>query len=313
MKTRKLGSSELYITELILGTWAIGGTMWSDYDEAGAKEAIRTAIDCGINCIDTAPAYGGGHAEELIGELISGMRDKLIIATKCGLNIEGRYEKNLTPEFIMHDLEMSLARLKTDYVDLYQIHWPVTDVPIAVSMEALMKAKEQGKVRYIGVCNFSGRELEDAIAGGEVVSLQPNYSLLERDIESDQMKICERSGVGIISYGSLAAGMLTGKYKEHPQFKKNDARSFFYRFFRKEYWPAVRGVVDIVEGIADKHGAKPGHVAIAWILSKPAVAGAIFGARNGDQVKENLGGASLLLSKDDIAALDKISADVYGK
>lgn len=127
MKTRKLGSSDLYVTELILGTWAIGGTMWSDYDEAGAIEAIKASIDSGINCIDTAPAYGGGHAEELIGGIIAGMRDKLIIATKCGLNIEGRYEKILTPEFIMHDLEMSLKRLKTDYVDLYQIHWPVND------------------------------------------------------------------------------------------------------------------------------------------------------------------------------------------
>lgn len=313
MKTRKLGNSELYITELILGTWAIGGTMWSDYDEAGAKEAISTAIDCGINCIDTAPAYGGGHAEELIGEIIQGMRDRLIIATKCGLNIEGRYEKILTPEFIMHDLEMSLKRLKTDYVDLYQIHWPVNDVPIALSMEALLKVKDQGKVRYIGVCNFSGRELEDAIESGEVVSLQPNYSLLEREIESDQMKICGRRGVGIISYGSLAAGMLTGKYKEHPQFRKNDARSFFYRFFKKEYWPAVRAVVDVVESIADKHGARPGHVAIAWILTKTAVAGAIFGARDGAQVRDNLGGASLVLSKDDVEALDKVSADIYRK
>ncbi|HOP63663.1 MAG TPA: aldo/keto reductase [Spirochaetota bacterium] len=312
MKTKKLGNSDLHVTELILGTWAIGGTMWSEYDEEGAKEAIKEAINSGINCIDTAPAYGGGHAEELIGDIISGLRDKLIIATKCGLNIEGRYEKILTPEFIMHDLEMSLKRLKTDYVDLYQIHWPVTDVPIEVSMGALMKAKEQGKVRYIGVCNFSGKELEEAINCGEVVSLQPNYSLLEREIESDQMKVCEKSGVSIISYGSLAAGMLTGKYKEHPTFKKGDARNFFYRFFKKEYWPAVKKAVEVVEGIADKHGAKPGHVAIAWILSHTSVAAAIFGARDAAQVRDNLGGASLSLSSDDIEALNEITANIYG-
>ncbi len=311
MKTRKLGKSELYVTELILGTWAIGGTMWSDYDEAGAKEAIAAAIDHGINCIDTAPAYGGGHAEELIGDIISGMRDKVLIASKCGLNIEGRYEKNLTPEFIMHDLEMSLKRLQTDYIDLYQIHWPVNDVPIGVSMEALLKAKEQGKVRYIGVCNFSGKELQDAINSGEVVSLQPHYSLLEREIESEQMKVCEKNGVSIISYGSLAAGMLTGKYQEHPKFKKGDARSFFYRFFKKEYWPAVKEVVSEVELIADKYGARPGHVAIAWILSHKSVSGAIFGARNADQLKDNLGGASLILSKDDIETLNKITENIY--
>jgi len=239
------------------------------------------------------------------------MRDKLIIATKCGLNIEGRYEKNLTPEFIMHDLEMSLKRLKTDYVDLYQIHWPVNDTPIAVTMEALLKAKEQGKVRYIGVCNFSGKELEDAVKCGEVVSLQPNYSLLERDIESEQMPICEKQNIGIISYGSLAAGMLTGKYQEHPTFKKTDARSFFYRFFKKQYWPKVKDVVDEVSRIAKQHGVNPGHVAIAWILSHPSVAGAIFGARDGAQVKDNLGGAGLILSRDEIELLNRIASDIY--
>jgi aryl-alcohol dehydrogenase-like predicted oxidoreductase len=311
MKTRKLGTSELQVTELILGTWAIGGSMWSDYDEAGAKEAIKTAIDCGINCIDTAPAYGAGHAEELIGEIVKGVREQLIIATKCGLNIEGRYEKILTPEFIMHDLEMSLKRLKMDYVDLYQIHWPVNDVPIEVSMEALMKAKQQGKVRYLGVCNFSGKELEAAIKCGEVVSLQPNYSLLERDIEKDSMPVCKTYGVSIISYGSIAAGMLTGKYKEHPTFKKGDARNFFYRYFKKEYWPAVKRVVDEVEAIAKKYSARPHHVALAWILSHDVVAGAIFGARNGEQVKDNLAGAEIKLSKDDIEKLNHISENIY--
>ncbi len=313
MKKRKLGSSSLEVTELILGTWAIGGTMWSQYDEKGAIEAIETALDCGINTIDTAPAYGGGHAEELIGNIIKGKRDKIIIATKCGLNIEGRYEKNLSPEFIQHDLEMSLKRLQTDYIDLYQVHWPVSDVPIGESMAALMKAKDSGKIRHIGVCNFSGKELKDAISCGDVVSYQPNYSLLEREIESDQMKVCVESGVGIISYGSLGAGMLTGKYRELPVFPRNDARYFFYRFFKKDYWPRVKEVVNTVSSIADKRGARPGHVAIAWILSRPAVSAAIVGARSGEQVKDNLGGASLVLSHDEIAELEKISTDIYAK
>lgn len=311
MKTRKLGNSSLEVTELILGTWAIGGTMWSSYDEQGAIEAIKTALDSGINTIDTAPAYGAGHAEELIGNIIKGRRDRVVIASKCGLNIEGRYEKNLTPDFIRHDLEMSLKRLKTDYIDLYQIHWPVNDVPINETMAALMKLKEQGKIRHIGVCNFSGRELRDAIKAGDVISYQPNYSLLERDIENDQMKVCTESGVGIISYGSLGAGMLTGKYRELPVFAKGDARNFFYRFFRKEYWPRVRQVVDELCVIADKRGVRPGHVAIAWILSRPAVSAAIFGARDAAQVMDNIGGASLRLSQDEISDLEKISAGIY--
>jgi aryl-alcohol dehydrogenase-like predicted oxidoreductase len=312
MKTQKLGKSDLLVTEIILGTWAIGGTMWSDYDETNAINAIETAIDNGINCIDTAPAYGGGHAEELIGSIISGKRDKILIASKCGLDIENGYRHNLKPDFIMYDLEQSLKRLGTDYIDLYQIHWPDPAVQIEDSMRALMKAKESGKIRYIGICNFSGNQLKEAMKYGEIVSYQPNYSLLEREIESDQMKVCVENNTGIISYGSLGAGMLTGKYKEHPQFKKGDARNFFYKFFKKQYWPEVKAVVDKVSEVAKKRGVKPGHVAIAWNLSKKGVSAAIVGARTAEQVIDNLGGSGLILTAEEIYELDKVSENLYG-
>lgn len=312
MNTRKLGTSDLHVTEIILGTWAIGGTMWSDYDEANAVKAIEAAIDNGINCIDTAPAYGAGHADELIGAAIKGRRDKILIASKCGLDIENGYRHNLKPEFIAYDLEQSLKRLGTDYIDLYQIHWPDPVVEIGDSMNALMKAKESGKIRYIGICNFSGDQLKEAMKYGEVVSYQPNYSLLEREIESDQMKICADNNIGIISYGSLGAGMLTGKYKELPQFKKGDARNFFYKFFKKQYWPEVIAVVDKVSAIAEKRGEKPGHVAIAWNLSRKGITAAIVGARTAEQVMDNLGGSGLILTPEEIAELDRISENVYG-
>ncbi len=312
MNTRKLGNSDLHVTELILGTWAIGGTMWSDYDEKNAVEAIEASIDNGINCLDTAPAYGNGHAEELIAPIISGRRDKIIIATKCGLDIENRNRTTLDPVFVMHDLEMSLKRLKTDYIDLYQMHWPDPATPIEKTMDVLNSAKEAGKIRHIGICNFSGAQLLDAMKYGEIASYQPNYSLLERDIEHDQMKVCVDNNIGIISYGSLGAGMLTGKYKEHPQFKKGDARNFFYKFFKKEYWPEVKAVVDTVVGIAKKRGVKPGHVAVAWILAKQGIASAIVGARNAEQVMDNLGGSGLALTPDEITALDRVSENVYG-
>lgn len=312
MKTRQLGSSDLNVTEIILGTWAIGGTMWSEYDEADAILAIEAAIDNGINCIDTAPAYGAGHADELIGSIISGRRDKVLIASKCGLDIENGYRHNLKPEFVMYDLEQSLKRLGTDYIDLYQIHWPDPAVQIEDTMRALMKAKESGKIRYIGICNFSGEQLKEAMKYGEITSYQPNYSLLERDIESDQMKICVENNIGIISYGSLGAGMLTGKYKELPQFRKGDARNFFYKFFKKQYWPEVKAVVEKVNEIAKRRGVKPGHVAIAWNLSKSGVTAAIVGARTAQQVLDNLGGSGLVLTAEDIAELDRVSENVYG-
>ncbi len=311
MKTRRLGSSDLDVTEIILGTWAIGGTMWSGYDEENAIKSIETAIDNGINCIDTAPVYGNGHAEELIGSVVSGRRDRIIIATKCGLDIENGNRNNLKPDFIMHDLEQSLKRLRTDYIDLYQIHWPDPSTPLEDSMVSLMKAKESGKIKHIGICNFSGQMLKDALRYGEIVSFQPNYSLLEREIESDQMKVCIDNNIGIISYGSLGAGMLTGKYKEHPQFKKGDARSFFYRFFKKQYWPKVKTVVDKVAEIAGEKGVKPEHVAVAWILSKNGIAAAIAGARTANQVLDNLGGSDLILTAGEISELDRISENIY--
>jgi len=313
MKTRQLGTSDLNVTEIILGTWAIGGTMWSEYDEADAILAIETAIDNGINCIDTAPAYGAGHADELIGSIISGRRDKVLIASKCGLDIENGYRHNLKPEFVMYDLEQSLKRLGTDYLDLYQIHWPDPAVQIEDTMKALVNAKESGKIRYIGICNFSGDQLKEAMKYGEITSCQPNYSLLEREIESDQMKVCVENNIGIISYGSLGAGMLTGKYKELPQFKKSDARNFFYKFFKKQYWPEVKAVVDKVREIAKKRGVKPGHVAIAWNLSKSGVRAAIVGARTAEQVLDNLGGSGLILTTEEISELDKVSENVYGE
>jgi aryl-alcohol dehydrogenase-like predicted oxidoreductase len=313
MKTRKLGTSDLHVTEIILGTWAIGGTMWSDYDESNAVKAIEAAIDNGINCIDTAPAYGAGHADELIGSIIKGRRDKIHIASKCGLDIENGYRHNLKPDFIAYDLEQSLKRLGTDYIDLYQIHWPDPAVEIGDSMSALMKAKESGKIRYIGICNFSGEQLKEAMKYGGIVSYQPNYSLLEREIELDQMKVCVDNNIGIISYGSLGAGMLTGKYKELPQFKKGDARNFFYKFFKKQYWPEVKSVVDKVSEIAQNRGVKPGHVAIAWNLSRTGITAAIVGARTAEQVMDNLGGSGLILTAEEISELDIVSENIYGK
>jgi len=153
---------------------------------------------------------------------------------------------------------------------------------------------------------------EEAISYGELVSFQPNYSLLERGIESDLMKICIDNNIGIISYGSLGAGMLSGKYKELPQFKRNDARSFFYKFFKKQYWPGVKAVVDKVIEIAERRGVKPGHVAIAWNLSKPGITAAIVGARTAGQVLDNLGGSGLILTAEEISELDRVSENIYG-
>ncbi len=313
MKRAELGKSGLMVDEIILGTWAIGGSMWSDHDEEMAVKSVERAIDLGMTTIDTAPVYGAGHAEEIVGKAVHGKREQIIIATKCGLDIENGGRRDLRPEFLRRDLEQSLKRLKTDYIDLYQIHWPDKNVPIEYSMEELVKFRDEGKVRHLGVCNFSGEQLETASAEGDIVSLQPHYSLLERTIESEVMGLCEEKNIGIISYGSLGAGMLTGKYNEPPHFPKDDARSFFYRFFKPKYWDRVREVVATVKSIAEEHGASPGHVAISWILSKSGVVAAIVGARKPEQVEDNIKASGLILTEEETAQLDAVSQGIYKK
>ncbi len=307
----RLEHADLSISRLILGTWAIGGTHWGPYDESQAIRAVETAIDLGITTIDTAPAYGTGHSEELIGRVIKGKRERVVIATKCGLDMENGFRRDLTPPFMEKELEDSLRRLDTDYIDLYQPHWPDPDTPVEYTIEALELFREQGKIRAFGVSNFSAAELTEALAYGRIATLQPPYSLLERDIEKDIQPLCAGSGVAMIPYGSLGAGMLTGKYTEPPKFKKDDARSFFYRFFNKQYWGGVSALVDLLWSIAGAHDAKPGHVAIAWLLSRVAVAGTIVGARDADQVRDNMGGLEIRLSPEEVSELDRVSAAVY--
>ena len=307
----RLEHADLSISRLILGTWAIGGTHWGPYDESQAIRAVETAIDLGITTIDTAPAYGTGHSEELIGRVIKGKRERVVIATKCGLDMENGFRRDLTPPFMEKELEDSLRRLGTDYIDLYQPHWPDPDTPVEYTIEALEFFREQGKIRAFGVSNFSAAELTEALAYGRIATLQPPYSLLERDIEKDIQPLCASSGVAMIPYGSLGAGMLTGKYTEPPKFRKDDARSFFYRFFNKRYWNGVSPLVELLRKTAEAHDAKPGHVAIAWLLSRAAVAGTIVGARDADQVRDNMGGLEVGLSPEEVSELDRVSAAVY--
>jgi aryl-alcohol dehydrogenase-like predicted oxidoreductase len=270
-------------------------------------EAMDAALEAGVTAIDTAPAYGNGHAEELVGKVLRGRRERAVIATKGGLNMERPSPKDLSPEFLEKDLHNSLKRLQTDYVDLYQCHWPDTQTPMERTMAALMSFREQGLIRNIGVCNFSAEQVLEAMKYAEIVSVQPQYSLLERKIEKDLLPLCLEKNLGVLSYGSLGAGVLSGKYKEPPQFGKGDARSFFYKFFKAQQWPSVSAVVDELRRIGNDRDAAPGHVAIAWILARQGITSAIVGARDPRQLRDNLKAMDVVLSADDIRALDEAS------
>lgn len=311
MRYTTIEGSELNVSSICLGTWAIGGDSWGEYDEKNAVAAIETAIERGINFIDTAPAYGRGHAEKLIAPVIAKHRDRVVIATKCGLDITRRMIIDLSPDFIRSDCEGSLKRLGIETIDLYQCHWPDPKTPMDASIEALVRLKEEGKIRYIGVSNFNAAQVAEASTYTQILTLQPHYSLLERSIEKETLPLCRERKISVISYGSLGAGVLTGKYVERPVFRRDDSRSFFYRFFREQYWPKVMGLVDAVKRIADERGVKPGHVAVAWILSHPGFPSAIVGVRSPEQVYDNLGGAELVLSAEEIERLNTLSEGIY--
>lgn len=311
MKYAELPGTGLTVSKITLGTWAIGGSHWGPHDDAQASAAIDEAIGAGINIIDTAPAYGSGHAEVLIGRALKGRRDKIIIATKCGLEIDNGFRNNLSPAHMERELDDSLRRLGTDFIDLYQCHWPDPNTPIEESMRAMLKFREQGKIRHIGLSNFNSAQLLECLRHATIATLQPHYSLLERAIEDEVQKTCLENGVSIIPYGSLGGGMLTGKYSEPPKFRKDDARSFFYKFFQKRYWPGVKALLDAMRGIAAAKDAKMSHVAVAWLLARPGVVTVLAGARTPGQVRENAAGLELILSPEETSLLDGISSRVY--
>jgi methylglyoxal reductase len=282
------------ISKIILGTWAIGGAHWGAYDEKAALAAIETAIELGITTIDTAPAYNNGHAEKLIAKAISGKRAKIIIATKCGIDMSKGFALNLRPHFIHTEIENSLRRLNTDYIDIYQCHWPDTSIPISETMEILNQLKTEGKIKHIGICNFRDNELREAAKYTEILTYQPEYSLLKRDIEKDLQKTCIEKNIGIIPYGVLGGGVLTGKYQEPPSLKHDDARSMFYPYYSTKAWPQTKKIVEHLQAEAQANGYTPGQIAIAWALKQPGITATIIGARSPQQIKDHIKALELL-------------------
>jgi aryl-alcohol dehydrogenase-like predicted oxidoreductase len=307
-----LGKSDLYVSRIALGTWAIGGKGWGNVDEKSAARAIDAAIDGGINFIDTAPYYGFGKSEEVVGEAVKNRRDKVILATKCGLSLAPMPVRDLSPEAMEKELDDSLRRLGTDYIDLYQCHWPDPKTPIEKTMAALMKFKEQGKIRHIGLCNFSNAQLLAALEYGDVISLQAQYSLLERSVEEKIRATCQENNISLLPYGPLGGGVLTGKYPERPRFSMRDARSFFYKYYSEKNWPPVAVLLDEMRQIAEPLGATPAALAISWLLSRPTVASVIAGARTPAQAAGNIEAGSLRLSESDLEALGALSDTAVG-
>lgn len=311
MKTRKLGWTDLNLSVIGLGTWAIGGGGWQwgwgPQDDQESIAAISRALELGVNWIDTAAVYGLGHSEEIVGRAVEGLREKPIIATKCGLvwDNNGNISNRLKEESIRAEVEASLKRLRVDVIDLYQIHWPIPDEDIEEAWGAIADIVKEGKVRYAGVSNFSVEQLERIRTIHPIASLQPPYNMIRREAEEGLLEYCAEHNIGVITYSPMERGLLAGKFtKERVQnLPEDDHRRRDSRFQEPEL-SANLELVEGLRGIAEKRGRTVGQLAIAWILRRPEVTAAIVGARHPYQIEETVLAGDWALSEEDIAAID---------
>ncbi|MGI0483438.1 aldo/keto reductase [Geminocystis sp. CENA526] len=306
MEKRQLGNSDIYITPIIMGTWQTGKRMWVGIEDAESIKAIRQAVESGITTIDTAEVYGEGHSEKIVGEALKDVRDKVIYATKVFAN-------HLKYDDVITACHNSLTNLQTDYIDLYQIHWPSGSwnsdiVPIEETMSALNDLKQQGKIRSIGVSNFSREQLAEALEYGEIVSIQPPYSLFWRGVEKNIQPYCMEKNISILAYSSLAQGILTGKFGTNPTFAEGDHRKN-NRLFQPSHWEKVQTALTQLQPIAEKYDCTLAQLSIAWLIRQPQT-NAIVGARNENQVKGNAKAIEVNLTQEDVIKISDIGYQV---
>lgn len=318
ISTARLGRSGLVLPRVTFGAWAIGGWYWGGTDDTLATEAIQAAVDAGAGAIDTAPVYGFGHSEQVVGRAIAGRRDQVLVLTKAGLRWDcedgahffdtadgKRVYRNLRPDSLRLECDRSLARLGVDCIDLFQCHWPDPTTPIAESMGALLDLRAAGKIRDVGVSNFTPAmmaEAQDALGDVPLASNQPRYSLLARDIEADVVPWCVDHEVGLIIYRPIEQGLLTGRMTADRVFREGDKRGSLALFCQDNRAVVNRALADLAE-LAGDLGATLAQLVIAWTLHRPGITAALVGARTADQVRENLAAAALVLTPPQIAAI----------
>lgn len=306
METRQLGTSDVKITPILMGTWQAGKQHWVGIEDAETIRAIRAAFDAGITTVDTAEVYGNGHSEAVVAQALSDVRDQVTYATKVFAN-------HLKYDQVIEACENSLKRLQTDYIDLYQIHWPSgafnSDiVPMEETMSALNKLKEQGKIRAIGVSNFSRTQLAEAAQYGRIDSLQPPYSLFWRQVEQDAIPDCIKKNISILAYSPLAQGLLTGKFGRSHEFAQGDHRSK-NKLFKGENYERAQQALDKLRPIADRHQCTLAQLSLAWLIAQPQTH-AIAGARNAEQSTQNAKAAQVQLTAQELEEIDAIGRSV---
>jgi aryl-alcohol dehydrogenase-like predicted oxidoreductase len=322
MELRKLGNSAVKVTPLAFGAWAIGGWLWGGAEDKDALRALRAALDLGITSIDTAPVYGFGKSEELVGQAMVGVsRDKYQVLTKYGMNWQTHqgefffdtFDRQDKPvkiyrysgkEKVKQECEQSLRRLKTDYIDLYQIHWSDATTPISETMEAVAELIKEGKVRAAGVCNYSAQQVDEALKTLAIVSNQIPYSMANRGIEKEEIPQAIKKGLAILPYSPLQRGILTGKIKPDHQFKHGDTRSMA-KHYKPENIKRINAMLDKIKPIADTHHATLSQLVINWTANRPAIACVLVGARDEQQVKDNAKSLDFKLSTEEMNKINQ--------
>jgi aryl-alcohol dehydrogenase-like predicted oxidoreductase len=312
MKYNSLGNSGVKVSELAFGAWAIGGWMWGGADSREAVNAIAAAIDNGMTTIDTAAVYGFGLSEELTGKAVKGRRSKVEILTKFGLlwdttrgefffkskdnsGIDVNIYRHASRERIMSDVEMSLRRLGTDYIDLYQIHWPDPTTPVAETLEAVETLVKQGKIRAGAVCNYSLELMKEASEKYPIASNQVPYSMVNRAIEKDIVPYCLASNTGILAYSPLQRGLLTGKIRHGHKFNEGDTRPSTL-YYKEPNFSRILHLTDALGELAADRGVTTSQLVLNWTLSRPGITSVLAGARNPSQVLDNVKAADFSLS-----------------
>ncbi len=324
MKMRPLGSSGIETSVVGLGTWAIGGWMWGGSNENESIATIHAALDAGVNLIDTAPVYGLGRSEIVVGKALKGRRDRVVLATKCGLvcnpnvgipffrsdslgasgNGHVPIHKYLGADSIRTEVEASLSRLQTDYIDLYQTHWQDPTTTIEETMTALMKLKREGKIRAIGVSNATAAQMETYRQTGPLDADQERFSMIDRKIEADQMPYCKEHNIALLGYSPLALGLLTGKIGPDRAFEAGDQRLHDKRF-SVEHRQLIRTMLDAFLPIAETHRCTIAQLVVAWSVTTRNVTHALCGARHPQQAQENAHAGSIELTAMDLKAINK--------
>lgn len=310
------------------GTWAIGADMWGPVDDQESEAAIQRALDLGITFFDTADFYGKGHSERILGKALGARRSEAFISTKGGLDwgqfagrvpasdrphygmggrkIEGAW-RNSSPEYLRAAVDASLQRLDTDVIDLYFVHWPDPGVPIEETAQALDELRQAGKIRYLGVSNFSVEQMEQWLKVAPLHAVQPGYHMFWRDAERDVLPFCRERGIAVTTYGPLAHGLLSGKFTPETTFPPGDFRPG-HPLFKGEAFLRNLEIVERLKAVAQRHGRTVGQLAIAWVLSQPGITSAIVGAKRPEQVVENARAAEVRLGKDELEEIEEILA-----